>query len=138
MIRASITLALNTFEETGAIMAAPTTSIPFHPSHPRHDYRYCWLRDSHQIVVTLTSLGATAAMEPFLRYLSNIVANTYENAENLQAVYGLALETRLHAREMHRLAGYRSLGPVTVGTDDYHKEVCLIQCAVATSTHARI
>jgi hypothetical protein len=61
-------------------------------------------------------------MEPFLKYLSNIVANVYENAEVLQAVYGLALETRLHPRDMHRLAGYRSIGPVTVGTDDYQKE----------------
>jgi len=119
VIRASITLALNTYEETGAIIAAPTTSIPFHPSAGRHDYRYCWLRDSHQIIVTLTSLGATSTMEPFLRYLSNIVANVYDNAEVLQAVYGLALETRLHPREMHRLAGYRSIGPVCVGTDDY-------------------
>ena len=58
VIRAGITLSLNTYEETGSIISAATTSIPYGPVEPRkHDFRYCWLRDSHQIVATLASLG---------------------------------------------------------------------------------
>ena len=64
VIRSAITLQTVLFEETGAIIAAPTTSIPEAPNSERNwDYRYCWLRDPYFVVKALNSLGVTETME---------------------------------------------------------------------------
>ena len=69
-IRAAITLQLCTYEDNGAVLAAPTTSIPEAADSGRNwDYRYCWLRDAYFTVQALNRLGATGAMESYLRYL---------------------------------------------------------------------
>src|SRR3546814_16181861 len=63
------------FEETGAIIAALTTSIPEAPHSGRNwDYRYCWLRDAYFVVHALNRLGATKTMEGYLSYITNIVS----------------------------------------------------------------
>src|SRR5205807_5895803 len=68
VIRAAITLKLNVFEDTGAIIAAVTTSIPEAPGSGRNwDYRYCWLRDAYFVINALNRLSDTQTME---RYLS--------------------------------------------------------------------
>ena len=75
VIRAAITLKLCTYEDTGAVLAALTTSIPEAPESGRNwDYRYCWLRDSYYTVQALNSLGATKTMQQFLSYIFNLVA----------------------------------------------------------------
>ena len=116
VIRAAITLKLSNFEETGAIIAAMTTSVPEAPHSARNwDYRHCWLRDSYFVVRTLNRLGVTRTMEAFLGYITNIVAGA--NDGHLQPVYGVAQESRLTEREVGSLAGYRGMGPVRVGND---------------------
>jgi GH15 family glucan-1,4-alpha-glucosidase len=75
VIRAAITLKLCTYEDTGALLAALTTSIPEMAGSVRNwDYRFCWLRDSFFVVLALNHLGATNTMEGYLRYIDNIVA----------------------------------------------------------------
>ncbi len=114
VIRAAITLKLCTFEETGAIIAAMTTSIPEAPGTGRNwDYRYCWLRDAYFVVRALNSLAEVETMEHYLRYLANLVGAAPDG--HLQPVYGIALERRLQERELTTLAGYRGMGPVRVG-----------------------
>jgi len=114
VIRAAITLKLCTFEETGGLVAALTTSIPEAPGSARNwDYRYCWLRDSYFVVNALNRLGATRTMEGYLRYIMNLVAAAPEGY--LQPVFGLDLEERLEEREIGSLPGYRGMGPVRVG-----------------------
>ena len=71
-------MKLNSFEETGAIVAAMTTSIPKGTKGQCYDYRYCWLRDSYYVVRTLNVLGATETLENYLKFLSNIVSATAE------------------------------------------------------------
>src|SRR5262249_26896693 len=72
VIRAAITLKLCTFEDTGAVVAALTTSIPEAPSSGRNwDYRYCWVRDAYFVVHALNHLGATRTMEQYLHYIIN-------------------------------------------------------------------
>ncbi len=115
VIRAAITLQLCYFEETGAIVAALTTSIPEHAGSERNwDYRFCWLRDAYFVVHALNRLGATGTMEGYLNYLANLVAGA--GAEGgLQPVYGIGREVRLIERIEKSLAGYRDTKPVRVG-----------------------
>ena len=118
VIRAAITLKLCNFEETGAIIAAITTSIPEAAGSQRNwDYRYCWLRDAYFVVHALNRLGATKTMEDYLRYITNIVAMSEDG--HLQPVYGIALEKRLTEKEVASLAGYRAMGPVRKGNQAY-------------------
>ena len=118
VIRAAITLKLCTFEETGAIVAAMTTSIPEAPGTGRNwDYRYCWLRDAFFVVRALNSLAEVETMEHYLRYIANIVGSSPDG--HLQPVYGIALERRLEEAEVTTLAGYRGMGPVRVGNQAY-------------------
>ncbi|MGC4030007.1 MAG: glycoside hydrolase family 15 protein [Steroidobacteraceae bacterium] len=114
VIRAAITLKLCTFEDTGAVLAALTTSIPEAAGSRRNwDYRYCWLRDSYFVVQALNRLGATRTMEAYLHFIDGIVARS--PAAGLQPLYGLGGEPTLLEREITTLPGYRGMGPVRVG-----------------------
>ena len=118
VIRAALTLKLCTFEETGAILAAITTSIPEHHGSNRNwDYRYCWLRDAFFVVRALNSLSEVDTMERYLRYLANLVTGAEQG--HLQPVYGIGLEHHLYEREAADLAGYRGMGPVRIGNQAY-------------------
>lgn len=118
VIRAAITLKLCAYEETGAIVAAMTTSIPESADSERNwDYRYCWLRDSYFVVHGLNRLGATKTMEEYLRYISNIVAMAKDG--HLQPVYGITMQLELVERIEETLAGYRGMGPVRIGNQAY-------------------
>ena len=109
VIRAAITLKLNTFEDTGAIVAAMTTSIPEAPGSVRNwDYRYCWLRDAYFVVNALNRLGTTATMERYLRYLVNVAAGA--QSERIQPVYGIDGRARLEEREIDSLPGLSGHG----------------------------
>lgn len=118
VIRAAITLKLCCFEETGAIVAAMTTSIPEAADTERNwDYRFCWLRDAFFVIRALNSLAEVETMESYLRYLGNIVG-TAENG-HLQPVYGIGLETHLVEHMVETLSGYRGMGPVRRGNQAY-------------------
>ena len=120
VIRAAITLKLCTFEDTGAVVAGITTSIPEAPNSGRNwDYRYCWLRDAYFVVHALNRLGATATMEQYLRYIINVA--TESSVQDLQPVYSIGGEPRLPERTVSSLAGYRGMGPVRVGNQAYEQ-----------------
>ncbi len=93
VIRAAITLQQNAFDDTGAIVAAMTTSIPEAAGSSRNwDYRYCWLRDGYFVVDALNRLGATDTMERYLGYIVNIAAGAVDGP--LQPVYRINGERR--------------------------------------------
>ncbi|WP_293379427.1 glycoside hydrolase family 15 protein [Phenylobacterium sp.] len=119
VIRAAITLKLCTHEDTGAIVAAMTTSIPEHAVEPGEvarnwDYRYCWLRDAYYVVQALNRLGAADILENYLVYLRNLVDQVGKDGR-MQPVYGVGLEPVLTERVAPGLKGYRGMGPVRVG-----------------------
>jgi len=136
VIRAAITLKLNAFDDTGAIIAAVTTSIPEAAHSGRNwDYRYCWLRDAYFVVNALNRLGATATMERYLEYILNIIADTRDTP--MQPVYGIRREAALHERVAPALDGYRGMGPVRIGNLAYHQvQNDVFGAAVMASTHA--
>lgn len=114
VIRAAITLKLCQHEETGAIVAALTTSIPEAPNSGRNwDYRYCWIRDAYYTVQALNRLGALDVLEKYLGYLRNIVDEMEEGA--IQPLFGVNGETELTEEVAEQLTGYRGMGPVRIG-----------------------
>jgi GH15 family glucan-1,4-alpha-glucosidase len=114
VIRAAITLKLSLFEDTGAIVAAMTTSIPEAPNSGRTwDYRFCWLRDAFFVVRALNSLSEVGTMEDYLRWLSNVVVQA--GGGHIQPLYGIGLERELPEAVYAHLGGYRNMGPVRVG-----------------------
>ena len=111
--RAAITLKLCQFEETGAIIAAHTTSIPEAPGSIRNwDYRYCWLRDAFFVVHALNRLGATQTMEDYITYLTNIAV---ENQDPLSPLHGIVPGTPLNEWIAPHLDGFQNNKPVRVG-----------------------
>lgn len=136
VIRAALTLKLNAFDDTGAIIAAVTTSIPEAPHSGRNwDYRYCWLRDAYFVVNALNQLGATGTMERYLEYILNIIADTRDAP--LQPVYGIRRDAVLEESVAPGLAGYRGMGPVRVGNLAYIQiQNDVFGAAVLASTHA--
>ena len=118
VIRAAITLKLCCYEETGAIVAAMTTSIPEAADSGRNwDYRFCWLRDAFFVIRALNSLAEVETMENYLRYLGNVVGGSDDG--HLQPVFGIGLETDLTEHIVDTLPGYRGMGPVRRGNQAY-------------------
>src|SRR5262249_26045444 len=113
MIRAAITLKLSNFEETGAIIAAHTTSIPEAPGSGRTwDYRYCWLRDAYFVVQALNRIGATRTMEEFISFTISIASKP---DQELRPLYSVVPTNDVEERTAPNLEGFRGDGPVRVG-----------------------
>ena len=120
VIRAAITLKLCTFEDTGAVVAALTTSIPEAADSGRNwDYRFCWLRDSYFVVQALNRLGATTTMMRYLSYIMNIVADA--GGEPLKPLYGISGSSLTDEKVVESLSGYRGMGPVRRGNQAFEQ-----------------
>ena len=135
VIRSAIALKLNAHEDTGAVIAAMTTSIPEASGSSRNwDYRYCWIRDAYFVVDALNRLGATRTMERFLTYILNVIAGA-ENG-NLQPMYTISGRSDIEERTVDSLPGYRSMGPVRVGNDAYRQvQHDVYGAAILAATH---
>jgi len=134
-IRAAITLKLAAFDDTGAIIAAPTTSIPEAAGSGRNwDYRYCWLRDAYFVVNALNHLNATRTMERYLGYIINIAAAA---DGKLQPVYRINGRPEMDERTVESLPGYRGMGPVRVGNEAWRQvQNDVYGSTVLAATHA--
>lgn len=114
VIRAAITLKLSAYEDTGAILAATTTSIPEAADSARTwDYRYCWWRDAYFVVAALNRLSATRTMERYLDFVLDVVATQPDG--RLHPLCAVDGTSQLDERQVTSLAGYRGMGPVRVG-----------------------
>jgi GH15 family glucan-1,4-alpha-glucosidase len=121
VIRAAISLKLCVHEETGAIVAALTTSIPEAPNSGRNwDYRFCWLRDAYYTIQALNRLGAADILEGYLSYLRNIIDATPSG--RIQPLYGVGMEPILEESIVEALPGYRGMGPVRIGNKAHEQE----------------
>ncbi|MBM6593347.1 glycoside hydrolase family 15 protein [Microvirga pudoricolor] len=140
VIRAAITLKLCNFEETGAIVAALTTSVPEAPHTKRNwDYRYCWLRDAYFVIQALNRLGTTKTMEEYLTYIANIVddVDAMGDQKDMPPLFSITRSSNLEEHEATALAGYRGMGPVRVGNAAYTQiQNDAYGSIVLASTHA--
>lgn len=117
VIRSALALKIHQFEDTGAIIAASTTSLPEYPGSRRNwDYRYCWLRDSYYVLTALIHIGQFEEMEMYAHYINRI---THINPERLQPLYSIRGESSLTEQELDHLRGYLGNQPVRIGNQAY-------------------
>ncbi len=114
VIRSALTLKLHCFEDTGAIIASMTTSIPESPGSGRTwDYRYCWLRDSYYVLSAFGLLGQFEEREQFVQYLLNIAGGA--GGLNLAPLYRVDGSQNLEESILDHWPGYNGEQPVRIG-----------------------
>ena len=118
--RSAITLKLLTFEKTGAVLAAATTSIPETIGEVRNwDYRFCWIRDASMVIKIITKLGHVNIVNNFIDFIVNLIPN---KNEKLQIMYGINGEKILTERKLDHLSGFMDSKPVRVGNAAYFQK----------------
>jgi GH15 family glucan-1,4-alpha-glucosidase len=112
VIRSALTLKIHQFEDTGAITASTTTSLPEFPDSGRNwDYRFCWMRDSYYTLNALSAIGQFEELEKYSTYIENISVN---KDLRYNPVYNI-LGTEDFEERILDLAGYMDSGPVRIG-----------------------
>ncbi|MEO9511476.1 MAG: glycoside hydrolase family 15 protein [Flavobacteriaceae bacterium] len=120
IIRSAITLKMLTYDKTGAVLAAATTSLPETIGEVRNwDYRFCWIRDASMVIKVVSELGHKNSARRYLQFIIDLMP---DKDEKLQIMYGINKEKNLTEKTLDHLEGYRGSKPVRIGNAAYKQK----------------